>query len=290
MKKAKKLIASAVGALSLCGMATASYAGSEILPGITTGIPLGAPLPQGFFIVDMPSYGYRNSNPQQDVPALVPAWLIWSTPWQIAGGHVLFDFASPMPFVDVKGVLNKGGFANPLLNSQLKWDLGSGFFGGVHAGVYLPVRDDLTPLGIPRNFASFQGVAALSYLGGGWDISGTFIYGTGQSGNAFTAPGNFAPDWINVDLTATKKFGKFEIGAVGFGSTDLNSPVPGYAKQSQIAVGGLVGYDLGPVNFQLKLTRDVAETNYGGYETRAWANIIIPVWVAAPPPVVAAKY
>ena len=35
-----------------------------------------------------------------------------------------------------------------------------------------------------------------------------------------------------------------------FGSTDLNRPVPTYLKQSQFAVGGLVGYELGPFSVQ----------------------------------------
>jgi hypothetical protein len=52
-----------------------------------------------------------------------------------------------------------------------------------------------------------------------------------------------------------------------------------------------VGYEFGTVNVQIKLTRDLAEANYGGFDTRAWGNIIIPLRVAAPPPVaVAAKY
>jgi hypothetical protein len=288
-----KIIASAVGAISLCGMATASFAGSEIFPGISAGIPLGAPLPQGVFVIDLPSFGYRDAFPGQSVGALVPAWVIWSTPWDVLGGHVLFDVASPMANVNVHNPanINRGGFANPLVEGQLKWNLGGGFFGGFQAGAYLPVQDDLTLLGISRNFASFQGIAALSYLADGWDLSSTLIYGTGQSGSVADL-GSWGTSWINLDLTATKKFGKFEIGAVGFGSWDLDAPYVGYAKQTQFALGGLVGYDFGTVNLALKLTRTVAETNYGGYDTRGWANIIIPIWVAAPTPpaAVAAKY
>jgi hypothetical protein len=41
------------------------------------------------------------------------------------------------------------------------------------------------------------------------------------------------PDFLNVDLTASRKFGDWEFGLVAFGSTDLNSPVDGYLKQSQ---------------------------------------------------------
>jgi hypothetical protein len=288
----KKMIAATMVAVGLTGTATAAFAGSEIQPGITVGIPLGAPLPQGVFVIDMPNYGYRDSVPGQSVGALVPAWTIWSTPWTLMGGRLMLDVASPMVNVNVHGVLNRGGFANPLLDTALNWDLGNGFFGGFHAGVYLPVQNDLTLLGIPRNFASFQGVGAVSYLNDGWNVSVTTLVGTGQSGSITSVAGSYAPDWVNVDVTATKKiFGKFEFGLIGFGSADLDAPVPGYAKQSQIALGGLVGYDFGSVNVQVKVTRDVMEDNYGGYDTRVWGNIIIPVWVAAPPPAaVAAKY
>ncbi len=44
------------------------------------------------------------------------------------------------------------------------------------------------------------------------------------------------PDYLNLDITATKKFGKFEIGPVAFGSTDLPTNVAGYQRQGQIAV------------------------------------------------------
>jgi hypothetical protein len=283
--------AMALGALGLSAAATASFAGSELQPGISTGIPLGAPLPEGVFVIQMPNYGYRDSTPGVNVGALVPAWVIWSTPWTFLGGHIMLDTVSPMVNANVHGVFNRGGFVNPFIDAQIKWDLGNGFFGGFQGGVYIPVDNELTQVGIARNFASFQGIAAISYLKDGWNISATNIFGTGQSGGYISAPGSFGATWYNLDVTATKKFGKFEVGFVGFGSADLDSPVPGYRKQSQIALGGLVGYDFGPVNLQIKLTRDVVESNYGGYDSRIWGNIIIPVWVAAPPaPVVAAKY
>src|SRR5438045_3621777 len=51
------------------------------------------------------------------------------------------------------------------------------------------------------------------------------------------------PDFLNVDLTMTRKFAPWEFGVVAFGSTDLNEPLANYAKQSRIAVGGLIGRD-----------------------------------------------
>jgi len=41
-------------------------------------------------------------------------------------------------------------------------------------------------------------------------------------------------------------------------------------------VGGLVGYNFGFMNVQGYVTRDVAERNYGGKETRGWLRIIVP--------------
>ena len=60
---------------------------------------------------------------------------------------------------------------------------------------------------------------------------------------------------------------------VAFGSTDLNDPIAGYAKQSQVAVGGLIGKAFGPAILQAYLTTDVYEKNYGGHDTRLWVRL-----------------
>jgi hypothetical protein len=53
-------------------------------------------------------------------------------------------------------------------------------------------------------------------------------------------------------------------------------------KQSQLAVGGLFGYDFGPLTLQVYATTEVYEHNYGGRDTRGWFRIIVPLWT--PPP------
>lgn len=277
-------------ALALGLAASPASAGSELQPGLTTGLAIAAPLPEGVYDITLPNWGARSTHPATDVGVLTPAWIVWSTPWTIAGGRLGFDAAAPVAQVSVGHPvgLNKAGWANPLVEASLKWALGDNFYFGVHEGVHLPVEGPLESIGVSYDFASFMQVVALSYLNDGWNLSATFLYGTGRNG---TTPGSFAPSWLNYDLTATKAFGKWEVGAVGFGSTDLSSPYAGYARQSQFALGGLVGYNFGPVTLQLKLTTDVAEQNYGGNDTRLWANIIIPIWTRpAPPKQIAAKY
>lgn len=248
-----------------------AHAGSKLKPGITTGLALGAANPEGLTSISFPIYGVRETSPRTNTTTLIPSWLIWSTPYTIAGGRILVDIV--VPYVDEQQKHHSGSssFGNPFLDTQVKWDLGHGFHGGFQAGIYLPVHAAMA-----TNDLSFQGIAALSYLQNGWNLTSTLAIGTGSKGEE----GN--PGWFNVDLTATRTFNKFEIGAVAFGSTDLSSPYETYGKQSQFAVGALVGYGFETFTLQLKLTRDVYQRNYGGYETSIWANIIVPLWRPEP--------
>ena len=130
---------------------------------------------------------------------------------------------------------------------------------------------------------------ALSYTGDGWNLTANAILGTQfnpVTGHPQVSPcpvslayphNGCNPDFLNVDLTATKKFGKWELGPVGFYSTDLSAPAPGYQKQSQFAVGGLIGYWFDRAVVQAYVTSDVYQKNYRGYETRGWFRIVIPL-------------
>ena len=81
---------------------------------------------------------------------------------------------------------------------------------------------------------------ALSYVGHGWNLTANAIWGI-QLDSVTSGP-KVNPDFLNVDLTATKRFGKWEAGLVGGYSTDLNAPIAGYKKQSQFQLGPLFGY------------------------------------------------
>lgn len=265
------------GAITACCAVTPAHAASQLLPGLSTGLPLGLPLPPGVWDVTQGSYGFRNSDPQTDVGVGVPSWLIWSTPWTLAGGRLMFDTVTALADVDVKKTVHSFGVGNTYLDAQLKWNLGDGFNFGLQSGVFLPVHNSLTDLGVTRDFFSYMEIASMTYEHNGWELTSTGIYGTGRNGDTLGL--NAAPSWFNYDLSAIRNVGHWEFGAVGFGSSDLSTPVAGYAKQSQFAAGGLIGYHLGKDTLQLKLTRDIAERNYGGRETRVWFNLIIPLWM-----------
>jgi hypothetical protein len=266
-----KLAGAGALALSTC---ISAHAGSVTQPGETVGIGAGSPLAPGWYFIDTLDWGVRDTNlGKQALGVNIPV-IAWSTPWIFWGARVQFLAAAP----EVEsGTLNTGpyqfGFYNPFFAGQLAWDLwqtgwGFSYLLGGYVGVDTPVA---------FHSSSLNQRAALSYTGNGWDLTANVIYGTHFDNDT-------DPDFINVDLTATKKFGNWELGVVGFGSSDLNHPqFDLLGRQSQFALGGLAGYNFGPVILQAFITRDVVESNYGGFDTRFWGRIIIPVLDPVPP-------
>jgi len=281
--------------LAAAGLLTAAATGSAMaasvmLPGEDVGLALGAPIPPGFYFLDTSSWGVRNAGGvggvKQSLGTTDPL-IAWSTPWTLLGARVGFVAAlpaaelgttsgivpTPMGQVAVPATYNESMY-NPLIKGFLTWDLGGGWGFSYWLGAFIGISD---PLADKSSFLVNRG--ALSYMANGWNLTASAVVGTAvDTVNPFINP-NAHPDYLNVDLTATKAFGKWEVGAVGFYSTDLDSvnQVIGYQKQSQFALGGLVGYDWGPLKAQVYLTRDVYQQNYGGYDTRVWGRVVVPL-------------
>ncbi|MFG1296053.1 transporter [Xanthobacter variabilis] len=261
------------GLLSVAAFCPAAHAGSVTQPGETIGLATGAPLPEGVYFVDTADWGCRNTSPDSTCVGVNIPVLAWATPVNFLGARVQLLTAVPTVTVGVGNNDYTYGFYNPFFAGQLAWDLGNGFGFSYLLGFYVGVNT-----GVGFDSTSLNQRFALSYTADGWNLTANAIWGIQFDGDTSTVN----PDFLNVDLTATKKFGKWEIGPVAYYSTDLNSPAPFYGKQSQFAVGGLIGYDFGPVILQAYLTTDVYEENYGGDDTRGWGRIIIPLW--NPPP------
>lgn len=274
MKSTLKKLAAA-GVLTFTATAGA-MAGSVTQPGETVGLALGAPLPPGFYFIDTSDWGVRDTAAgKTDVGVTIPV-IAWATPWKVLGARVQFLVAAPA--VEVGTHSNNlalapdtynAGMYNPFLGGTLAWDLGGGFGFSYTLGAYVGVKD---PTADQSSFLNNR--FALSYTGSGWDLTAHVVYGTVLDTAVATHP-----DYLNLDLTATKTFGKWEVGAVGFYSTDLGTlPVHDLSlKQSQFAAGALVGYDWGQIKTQVYLTRDVFQQNYGGYDTRLWGRVIVPL-------------
>ena len=255
----------------LIGAGEQARAASAAQPGQTIGLPTGAQLPVGLYFVNLSSFGVRGTSPDSSESNVNLPTLALSTPWTVLGARVQFFFSQPVVASSVRGAPYQSGVGQQLLAGQLAWDLGNDFGVSYLFGGYLPIDTRFL-----TQEASLSHRFAASYTGNGFNLTANLLYGTFL--NDRSPFGVLYPDYLNLDLTATKKFGKFEIGPVAFGSTDLPTNVAGYQRQGQIAVGALVGYNFGPVNLQAYVTRDVIERNYGGYETRGWLRAIVPLY------------
>jgi len=266
-----------VAAAMTLGATDFASAGSASAPGATTGLAVYAPLPEGLYLVNILNSGVRSTTPDVATSFYTP-FFFYQSPLELFGAKVSFIVAPTLFNVDVKGGPNLLGLYNTYLGSQLTWDLGSGLGAGYRLSGYVPAKGD-----VAFNYGTIEHRAGVSYVGNGWNLTANFQFGTPFDDR--TTGTLTAPNYLNLDLTATKRFEKWEVGAIAYGSMDTSTPFRGYAKQGQFAVGGLVGYDFGPVIAQFKVATDVAERNYGGRDVRGMANIIIPLWINTPAPV-----
>jgi hypothetical protein len=293
MKKLGTTVAAV--ALSTVAFVGGAFAGSQEPPGWTAGIALGAPLPEGAYFINNTSIGgWRGIDDDKSSLVINVPLIAWSTPWKVLGGRVEVLAALPEISGGVPGDRDYTELYNPAGYVGVAWDLGGGFNFSAFIGGWAPVDNDLAKFGYDSWVLSER--ANLSYVANGWKLSANLSFGQpghSNSTTAFNAAGykgdQILPSYFNYDLTATKTIGKWELGLVGFGSTDTgtgawNGYLHGVSDQSQFALGGLVGYSFPGITLQTYATRDVATSNYynvdgsKSYETRIWTRAIIPLW------------
>ncbi len=306
--------AAALGAVTLsCGSANA---GSFTPPGDTVGLAIGAPLPEGVYFVDILSDGGSRGvdDKKSGLVFNIPA-VAWSTPWTIFGGRVWGYSTAPelsagFPYCPAPACapnpLTGGAQAypppvggrdfmamyNPLVLAGLAWDLGGSWGFSDVVGGYGPVNNELRLLG--HDIWVFSNRAAISYTGNKWNLSAEVV--TGVTGDDLQTHQRVQPNYLNLNLSAVKTLGKWEVGAVAFYSTDLEnfaygSPQCGgtpsltrRCEQSQFAAGGEIGYEFPGITTLLQATTDVWTGNYRNldgsksYETQIWLKAIVPLW------------
>lgn len=298
----KNKILAAVGAAALA-FTMSGTANAQIVaqPCESCGVALGAPLPEGVFFVDLESYGQRDGQPSRlgvNIPLSV-----WSTPFTFYNTRLEVIAAIPV-FTHIDGggpnATNRVDVYSQAILFVFAHDFGNGFNASFVAG---PRGDDNFTNAGRGALADIR--ASFSYVKDGFNFTVTPSYG-GNLGGKFTGiVGGVATgfdDNLYIDATLSKKFGKFEIGVVGYYETDINGPL---ARQRAAAVGGLIGYDFGKFTLQAYATREVFVRQGGwglgqgafgngpasrsDYETRGYLRLILPLYVAptAPAPVVA---
>jgi hypothetical protein len=222
----------------------------------------------------------------------VPGWTFLGATYDavIAQPVAMADFGSPLNFQD-SGVHNT--FVAPI---ELSWKLGdSGFFVKSGLGIWTPTGTQngtgyggglaplLGPAGVntaPRGLANglgnwgnpywtFQPSVTLSYIKDGWNLTAiTFL----EINTANTVTDYTSGDVLHLELSATKAFGNWTIGPVGYyigqvtddkSSSFYNWNV-GSQRYNVWAAGALVGYNFGPVQLNVWVLDEFSANAKGG--------------------------
>jgi hypothetical protein len=296
--------------------------------GITIGDPLGATPPPGVYFENTNLYapgvagrgqlGAYKANGLLDSPTVY-----WSTGYNFLGASVAASISQPFYQVGVWSNSGAGPpygsatlyptVSNTWLNPfTLSWNLGAGLFASAAFDFYIPDGSRYDGTTNP-DYWTFQPRASISYLANGWDLSATFLYNVSTASAGHTGPfagtpasvfgvGYRSGDQAFLDVTATKKFGKWEIGPVGYlaWQTTSDSPGGGFScasmgaataglltcgRATDYALGALIGYDFGPVALKFTVTDSVhTRDDFGGLAV--WTKLSFQLWgsEAAPPP------
>lgn len=306
----------ALGALALGG-ATANAA-SFTPPGEEAGLNAANPLPEGVYFVNIFGTGGdylvddKRSNLTFDVPVIA-----WATPWQLnfLGFTGRFEVIAAAPIIDNVGIAQLPGTTcasntcrdfttmyNPLVIAGFAWDLGGGWGFSSFDGGYFPIDNELREFGHDiwvynnRSWLGWSGTLfGAGMKDGGGGIKATFAVENvlGLTGNDLQGHGRVQPDYDNVNFTAYVTIGKWDLGLLGFFSTDLENFAYGPGQcgnttlkcaQSRSGVGPLVQYDFPGVSLQASYTFDVADQNYRNLDgsrmqvNEFWVKSVIPLW------------
>ncbi|MCJ2022667.1 transporter [Methylobacterium sp. J-067] len=316
----KNWLAAGAVALSVGMTSTIAQAQTTTVPGEQVGLAVGAPLPEGIYAINTFTYRRTDGRNDADTAVNIPV-LVWSTPLVPFGGRIELLVAPPTVFAFTR---NPAGQANKDISINVgtfiggiwAFDLGGNFGVSLLGGVYLNELDGDRgslyagqfnaagrPIGTPilpqLSSNTYRFGVAGSYTGDGWNITANL------TANIYDSPGRFGgpvgaaigpirlSDALNFDLTATKTFGNFEIGAVGYGTYnfDISQFSAAVGNRGRFALGGLVGYDFKVFKVQAYVARDVvtgaqiAATAFRGarsdYSTDGWIRFIIPLYSPA---------
>jgi len=303
------------------GEAVAGGAGTATGPvteaGETIGLALGAALPPGLYFIDTASVVHNRSNTRSgfqsgatlDVMVNIPV-VAWSTPWDFLGGHLEAYAALPEATTSTHGRtaggadlsaagkgLNGSGLYNPAFFVGEAWNLGNDFHFSNFVGFYAPVNQaGFSYANATNDVWTFNERAALTYNGNGYNVTAHMIYGTSTStsnpemtsgsGVSCAVKSCQRADYLNIDFAALKSLGNWEVGPVGYYTTDVSHTSDRLRGNRQIALGGFVGYNLGSVVAQTYVTQDLAVSEghlLGGTDTRVFFRLVAPIWSPSKP-------
>jgi hypothetical protein len=319
----RAVIGGAVGCIAgavLANNAAAHEPGdfSQYFRGVSIGDPVGAAPPPGVYFENTTMYAPKATGHGQVSAFKVNAWaeiptLYWSTGWNFLGANVVMALSQPYYEVNAwssvaPGPPFSGATHFPAVHNiwvdplTLSWNFRNGWFASASLAFYAPDGSRYNNSPNP-DYWTFEPSAAISYLGDGWDLTARFVYNVNASSAGHTGAfagtaaaafgvGYRSGDQAYLDLTATKKFGKWEIGPVGYLKWQTTSDRPGggfscatmaastgvpCGRATDFAVGGLIGYDFGPVALKLFMTDSIhTKDDFGGL--LIWTKLSFRIW------------
>lgn len=243
----------------------------------------------------------------QAVPLLyVPGWSFLGATYSMSAVQAFYETGgcSSAATTSCNGPLgmssnnsNFGGnyvFANTTWNPiALSWNLGQGWF--VSGGFNFMAPDGSRGLGTPGtglgttnpDYWTFEPTFAVSYLSANWVASANFFYdiNTKSTGVCCALDATYTGgNALYGDLSAVYKFGKWSIGPVAYfeaqTTADKTTGLTPIGNYDTVALGGLVGYDFGPVDLQLWVTDQVSAQNSpgGAGDIIIWTRLGFRLW------------
>lgn len=195
---------------------------------------------------------------------------------------------------------------------NLSWNWGGGWFTSVAFGFQAPDGTRTTSSPNPDYWTFIPGVA-ISYLSPSWNLSANMayqIYTASGGRDALLGGTQFGIGYTNgqqfvADLHALYKMGKWQFGPVGYVEWQTTSDTGGVggcaaiaaslvagfgcANYNIIGVGGLVGYDFGPVDLQVWATDSVVAQNAAQAGWTIFTRLGFRIWAPEGPKPLVAK-
>ncbi|WP_243042945.1 SphA family protein [Dyella sedimenti] len=258
---------------------------SPYLPGVSTGVPVGAAPPPGFYLVDTMytargnelKDGKGNGTPLKLRNYVNTTMFLWVPDWHVLGAQFSANTIVLYARHDVDSTAIGGyrsrssGFFNLIVTpASLSWNLGNGLFTSASLAFYVPggnygyAGGKTLQTSYANDFWTVEPSWAISYLHDGWNFTLNNVFDINKrnsktdylSGNAYY-----------LDATATKEIGRWTIGAVGNYSRQFSDDrqygrVVGDGNRFEhVLVGPLVGYELGKAHLTLRYLQDVRTRN-----------------------------
>ena len=234
---------------------TNTFAASLIARGVAIGMPFGAIAKPGFAFDNIGFYFSEpgGSEPSTNVMSEVVA--VEYTPktrWLDNQFHFVFAPSVAWAKGPTIGQSWHFGTASPLLLGGLTHEIAPGIGFSNMVGGMAPLRSGV----VQHDEWVFANVSSLSYTRDDYNVTFVVIYG--HPGKELSNNIKVRPNFLNMDFTATRKLSGIEIGPIWYSSQDLNTSF----NQQQLAVGGLVGFDVAGWIFQFWLGHDLYAYGY----------------------------